>query len=181
MQQNLYWCCYGIFGEDRIEGARFLHDGRYKQDTNTSKNAPSAQEGLQYVQKPQHLLSTYFKPFAKRDQKRHAPVLKLFIVWETILLSMGCIQRACLIKHFCRSCWFQLIFSFPFLCPPVITETTYLLLYPQSFTNYGVPIYSVIAVLLLNTWITRAQKRLYSTLTHKYVQPMWVTDIRDSF
>lgn len=82
-----------------LEGARFLHDGRYEQDTNIGKNAPNAQEGSQYLQKPRHLLSTYFQPFAKRDQKRHTPACKLFTSREAIL-SMGCILSSCLIKHF---------------------------------------------------------------------------------
>lgn len=127
-----------------LEGARFLHDGRYEQDANIGKNAPSAQEGSQYLQNPWHLLSTYFQPFAKRDQKRHAPACKLFTSQEAIL-SMGCILSSCLIKHFCRSCWFQFIFSFLFLCPPVITETTYLLLYPQSLPTM---VFLFIALLL---------------------------------
>ena len=132
-------------GGTGLEGARFLHDGRYEQDTNTGKNASNAQEGSQYLQKPQHLLSTYFQLFAKRDQKRHSPARKLFTLQEAILLSMGCIQSSFLIKHFCRSCWFQLIFSFLFLCPPVVSETTYLLLYPQSLP---IMVFLFIALLL---------------------------------
>lgn len=128
-----------------MEGARFLHDGRYEQDTNTGKNAPNARGGSQYLQTPQHLLSTYFQPFAKRDQKRHAPARKLLALREAILLSVGCIQSSCLIKPFSTSCWFQLIFSFFFLCPPVLAETTYLLLYPRSLPTM---VFLFIALLL---------------------------------
>lgn len=63
-------------GGDRTGRGKVLCDGRYEQDTNTGKNAANAQQGSQCLQKPQHLLSTFFQLFAKRDQKRHTPACK---------------------------------------------------------------------------------------------------------